>query len=150
MSGLKESYTALSFQDTSAPVFEGQVDAMRRWCGAGSLVYADGTRFEGTFLDGQFHGPGRLFFPFGGSYCATWSCGRETAGTGAFCFDDGLLFQGRTTDAHAPGSEWLFLGGYDRRLWPEHLAGSPAKLQLKSAEKSTQTGNDSSASPASK
>ena len=45
--------------------------------GPGTLTYSDGSRFEGSFLDGQKHGKGKYMDKYGKIETQIWECGKE-------------------------------------------------------------------------
>jgi hypothetical protein len=53
--------------------YEGPVDFNGKWRGKGTLVYADGTKYEGDFVDGMVRERVCLSFrPF--DSCEIWRC----------------------------------------------------------------------------
>jgi len=146
--------------DTAGVVYTGELDCNGKYTGYGRLeMPVQGSTYEGMFMDGQFHGEGKLIYNEGGGdqleYTAYWERGVEVKKSGTFSFSDGLVFNPtqdleegqevpRTEDGvRKIGLEWGYLsasvpGGHDRRFWQEHLAGgkaavspatSPAKMQ---------------------
>ncbi|TYZ60784.1 hypothetical protein PybrP1_006417 [[Pythium] brassicae (nom. inval.)] len=98
-----------SAASTSSSSYEGGVE-FGRYCGHGVLQLADGNRYEGEFLNGQFHGRGTLYFPEGRLEGA-WENGKKIDGT--FIFSDGLEY--------AP-DEWAYCSGADRRYFSETIS----------------------------
>jgi hypothetical protein len=126
-----------------------------KWSGWGKLTYPDGLVYEGFFMDGQFDGEGGLIFPESGGavYKATWERGVEVPGSGALFFEDGLIFnpiQGAgasnpNAPPMSPGAPdatraWPYLGGFDRRLWLEHVEMKRANVAPKTTPAKVQAG----------
>ncbi|KAJ8601283.1 hypothetical protein CTAYLR_007743 [Chrysophaeum taylorii] len=81
-----------------------------RYEGQGVYRYPDGTRYEGAFKNGAFHGPGKLVFE-NGVFEGVFKNGREI--TGAYIFNDGLKYE----------DNWGYLLPGDRRFHSEHETG---------------------------
>jgi hypothetical protein len=143
--------------DSAGVVYTGELDTNGKYTGFGRLEYTEtGITYEGMFLDGLYHGEGKLLgcAEGGAEYVTFFERGVEVPRAGTVQFPDGLVFNpAQNLPEGAPvegeegvrkiGLEWEYLsgsipGGHDRRLWEEHQAGvraavasarSPAKLQ---------------------
>ena len=49
--------------------------------GVGTLVYPDGNKYVGEFMNGLFHGQGTQTYPDGGEYKGSWKNGVRWNGT---------------------------------------------------------------------
>ena len=68
----------------------------RAYRGAGTEVFADGKKYEGQYIDGEFHGTGRLSNPNGSSIEATFRHGKPY-GQVRLTTAAGEIFTARTT-----------------------------------------------------
>jgi hypothetical protein len=75
-----------------------------RW-GQGTLLYRDGSRYEGNFRDGRFHRSGLFFSISGHHYEGDWRDGRRE-GVGRLAFPGGGLYVGefKNDRRHGPGT----------------------------------------------
>jgi hypothetical protein len=86
--------------------YEGPTEAGRME-GDGVYTYEDGTRYEGRFKNGAFHGKGRLIFA-NGEFRGLWNHGRQVEGR--YVFKDGLEYE---------AEDWDYVTSKDRRFHSE-------------------------------
>jgi hypothetical protein len=55
--------------------------------GKGKYFFPDGVIYEGEFFKGEFHGTGTLIYPSGGKYKASWENGKMMEGDYFFTDD---------------------------------------------------------------
>ncbi len=79
------------------------------------LELPDGSRYEGEFKNGEFHGVGTLFFPEG-KVEGTWANGKQMEGK--FTFVDGLEYA---------ENNWKYCAGSDRRFFSEKISSQGIK-----------------------
>ena len=95
---------------------EGRIDARGSWGygtsvgtvregrrhGRGVTTYADGSRYEGDFVDGKEHGRGAMTWANGNRYEGDFVDG-ERAGRGVFTWADGGRYEGDFVDGERTG-----------------------------------------------
>ena len=81
-----------------------------RYEGEGVYTYPDGTRFEGSFHNGAFHGKGKMIFA-NGVFNGVFRDGKEV--DGEYVFNDGLKYQDKN---------WSYSTPADRRFFTEREA----------------------------
>lgn len=88
--------------------------------GVGKFYFPNGVIYEGEFYKGEFHGEGTLIYPDGkGKYKAKWERGKMMAGD-YYYFDD-LQFEAQN---------WDYCKENDRRFYPEHLRRIEPQAQV--------------------
>lgn len=124
-SSLADSSSSVSAPDfkiisTRGASYEGSVDSNGRPCGKGTLLYPQGDRYHGDFVDGGRNGRGMYTFPCGDVYDGEWKrdvregrgvqlyangdvydgewCDDIRSGEGSLVFSDGTSFVGQWID----------------------------------------------------
>lgn len=80
-----------TFKFKNGDVMEGDWTAMGT--GTGYRVFADGSRYDGSFLNGVFHGPGTMVWKNGDRYEGTFDMGHKH-GRGTLIFASGSVYTG--------------------------------------------------------
>lgn len=92
--------------------YVGETDAADEPNGLGHMVMADGSMYDGAFVNGLPHGLGRCVYiknnEYNGDYTGEWAHGRRS-GLGTMRYVDGWRYQGEWTDDKKNGYGRLFM-----------------------------------------
>lgn len=89
-----------TFRFNNGTVMEGDWTDMGT--GTGYMLFADGTRYEGTFVNGLCHGQGLKIWPNGNRYEGSFAQG-HMSGKGTIKFHTGEIYTGMWVNDHRQG-----------------------------------------------
>ena len=90
---------------------EGEVNAQGQREGRGTMVYADGSMYEGQWLAGRYHGQGKMTQATGNVYEGEWVEGKMQ-GHGKYSFAGGDVYEGEfQKGAYHGRGKMTFAGG---------------------------------------
>lgn len=97
----------------SGAVFSGRLkaDSFARPDGAGTMVYPDGSRYEGNWFHGGYDGDGHFSRPDGTDYRGVFRNDGPWQVTGRMHFPDGSWYQGTWNRQTGRGGGWIW--------WPD-------------------------------
>ena len=99
--GIREGFGTLTYADGS--VYEGEFVNDLPSGNDEILRFADGRRYQGTFIEGQMQGYGTLEWPNGDVYVGTFN-GNAITGTGTFFWQSGnVTYEGTLEDGQRHG-----------------------------------------------